>query len=239
MRKQSEKKKKLNSPKAMLTRSLLSGVVVLALLIAFSYAWFAGKADITTLVNIKAPTAIAILGPHGEAQTSLDMSYTDDDVDDSGRVTIRRVVSVSSDASAHQLEIVHTTNLKGLTFHIYQADEVTSSETGSDSVIEKDYTYTFDGNAALSGSYINLASETNGYKYADKTMHDKNFESYANVQSHAEPLYWIAAGDQKAKKRDSSNTNVQTTYLTYYVLEISWEETTKETDLFYLLARNR
>lgn len=239
MEKQSEKKKKQNSGRTMLIRSLISGGVILALLVAFSYAWFAGKADITTLVNIKAPTAIAILGPHGEAQTSLDMSYTDEDVDADGRVTIRRVVSVSSDASEHQLEIVHTTNLKGLTFKIYKADEVESAPAGSGSITEKDYTYTFDKSKPLEGSYINLKSTGNNYKYADNSMHDKNFESYQNVQSHAEPLYWVASGAQEAKVRDESNTNVQTKYLTYYIIEISWEDTTKETDMFYLLARNR
>ena len=240
MRKTTERKEKLNSSRTMLVRSVFSGIVILALLVAFSYAWFAGKADITTLVDIKAPTSIAIRGPHGEAQTSLDMSYTDDDVDEDGKVTIRRVVSVSSDASEHELEIVHTTNLKGLTFHIYKATEVDSVPAGTGSVTEKNYTYTFDKSSPLEGSYINLSSTSaNGYKYADNSMHEANFETYAKVQGHAEPLYWLAANAQTAARRDESNTNVDTTYLTYYILEISWEETTKETDIFYLLAKNR
>ena len=49
----------------------------------------------------------------------------------------------------------------------------------------------------------------------------------------------MAADDQDAELRDESNTNVTTKYLTYYVVEISWTEDTKETDLFYLLAKNR
>lgn len=235
-----EKKKKQNNGRAMLIRSLITMAVIMALLVAATFAWFTDRANMATLVEIKAPTAIAILGPHGESEASLDMSYTDDDVDENGKVTIRRVVSVSSDSQKHQLEIAHTTNLKGLEFKIYKAEEASSVTDGTAGTVTDDsYTYTYDSNSPLIGSYINLGKASNGYyKYADSSMHNTNFESYTKVQSHAEPLYWLADDAQDAALRDESNTNVTTKYLTYYVVEISWTEATKETDLFYILARN-
>ena len=240
MNDEAEKREKQNINRKLLIRSMLSMAVVLVILITATYAWFTDRANMATLVEIKSPTAIAILGPHGEAQASLDMSYTDDDVDENGKVTIKRVVSVSSDAAKHQLEIAHTTNLKGLTFAIYRASEATGVAEGTAGTLTEDnYTYTYDESSPLQGAYINLKTDNGNYKYADESMHSHNFESYDRVQSHAEPLYWMAADDQDAELRDESNTNVTTKYLTYYVVEISWTEDTKETDLFYLLAKNR
>lgn len=234
-----EKKKKQNNGRAILIRSLITMAVIMALLVAATFAWFTDRANMATLVEIKAPTAIAILGPHGESEASLDMSYTDDDVAENGKVTIRRVVSVSSDSQKHQLEIAHTTNLKGLEFKIYKAVETSSVTDGTaGTVTDGSYTYTYDSNSPLTGSYINLENESKGYKYAANSMHNTNFERYTKVQSHAEPLYWLADDAQDAALRDESNTNVTTKYLTYYVVEISWTEATKETDLFYILARN-
>ncbi len=233
------KRKKQNIDKVMLVRSLVTMAVILALLVTATFAWFTDRANMATLVEIKAPTAIAILGPHGEAEASLDMSYTDDDVDEDGKVTIRRVVSVSSDALNHQLEIAHTTNLKGLEFNLYRAKEVNGVAAGTAGTItDGSYTYTYDSSSPLEGKYINLKSNKDGYKYADSSMHSSNFKDYDKVQSHAEPLYWLADETQESDLRDETNANVTTKYLTYYVVEITWTETTKETDIFYILARN-
>ena len=51
-----------------------------------------------------------------------------------------------------------------------------------------------------------------------------------------EPAYWLADGELDAAGYQESNPEQET--LTYYVLEITWTETTKETDIFYLLAKN-
>lgn len=246
MREKADDKKKLNINRGLLIRSLISMAVVVVLLVAATYAWFTDKTNITTLVDVKGPTAIAILGPHGQAQASLDMSYTDDDVttnaDGSKTVTIHRVVSVSSGA-AHQLELAHTTNLKGLSFKIYRAEEVGSGQGKTmitpGTVDAGTYTYRYDISAPLEGAYINQEKETDGYRYANSDLHEQNFDEYSNVQSHAEPLYWMAKKVQESDSKPSDITNLDNAYLTYYVIEISWTETTKETDLFYLLAKNR
>lgn len=239
--KHQEQPRKRNSRKRrkriLIIRSTLVTVVLLSLLAVISYAWFIDRSNIATLVDVLSPANVAILGPHGEAMTALDMSYTDEDKDADGRVTIRRVVSVASNQDLQQLEIVHTTNLKGLTFKLYRATETETSESG---ITEAGYTYSYNTAAPIAGAYINQKSENDSYRYADNSKHTFNYEEYETslVQAHAEPIYWLANGNLEATECPKDNTNVDTKYLTYYVIEISWQETTKETDIFYLLARN-
>lgn len=237
--------KKDNTKKSILAKSIVSTVIVLALLIAISYAWFSDEADMATLIEVNSPSQISVLGPHGQDMESIDMSYTDSDKD-GDRVTIRRVISVSNSADSHQLEIAHTTNLRNLTFTLYKATEkgevdadtsaVTSSEGDDQVVVDKGYKYTYSSADIVSGTYINQKNTAGNYKFADETKHSVNFETN-NVQAHAEPIYWLSEGNLKSET-NKGNENVKTKNLTYYVVEISWDETTKETDIFYIFAQN-
>ena len=224
--------KKKKTKRKMLIRLTISMLVVILLAFGVSKAWFVHENNIATLMQVTAPSPIAIRGPHGEALSSLDLSYTEDDKK-GDTVTIKRVVSVSSDAKKHKIEIVHTTNLKGLTFKIYPAAEVTSKTDGS--VTEGNYTYTY-STTPLKGHYINEGNSAAGYKCADGSKHSWNFDNYNQVQAHAEPIYWLA-DTQDGVKNDKTNTSVDSEYLNYYVIEISWKETEKETDIFYLLVQ--
>lgn len=219
-------------------RAGIAALTGLAVLISVSYAWFVNRADIETLVSVKAPAGLSVRGPHGTEKVALDMQYTDEDRSD-GKVTIRRVVSVANDTAEHQVEIVHTTNLKDLTFQVYRAKETGSADGESgDTLSDGGYTYTYDKNSPLVGNYINQEKQENDYRFANNTKHTENYDDYAsdNVQAHAQPLYWLVTDEQ------TSDTDTQqlagTKNLTYYVVEISWTDTTKETDVFYFLAKN-
>ena len=238
----SETDRKDNTKKIILVRFIVSTVVVLALLLAISYAWFTDEADMATLIEVNSPSQVSVLGPHGQDMESIDMSYTDSDKD-GDRVTIRRVISVSNSADSHQLEIAHTTNLRNLTFTLYKATELgkADSDTGTETrdantVIDKGYKYTYSDTDKINGSYINLKDTSGNYKFADETKHSVNFDTN-NVQAHAEPIYWLSSGDLTSDA-NNGNENVKTKNLTYYVVEISWDETTKETDIFYIFAQN-
>ena len=238
----SETNRKDNTKKIILVRFIVSTVVVLALLLAISYAWFTDEADMATLIEVNSPSQVSVLGPHGQDMESIDMSYTDSDKD-GDRVTIRRVISVSNSADSHQLEIAHTTNLRNLTFTLYKATELgkADSDTGTETrdantVVDKGYKYTYSDADKINGSYINLKDKSGNYKFADETKHSVNFDTN-NVQAHAEPIYWLSSGDLTSDA-NNGNENVKTKNLTYYVVEISWDETTKETDIFYIFAQN-
>ena len=238
----SETDRKDNTKKIILVRFIVSTVVVLALLLAISYAWFTNEADMATLIEVNSPSQVSVLGPHGKDMESIDMSYTDSDKN-GDRVTIRRVISVSNSADSHQLEIAHTTNLRNLTFTLYKATELgkADSDTGTETrdantVVDKGYKYTYSDADKINGSYINLKDKSGNYKFADETKHSVNFDTN-NVQAHAEPIYWLSSGDLTSDA-NNGNENVKTKNLTYYVVEISWDETTKETDIFYIFAQN-
>lgn len=225
---------KRNIEHKMLIRLTVAAIIVLLLVLGLSRAWFVNQNNVSMLMQVTEPSPISIRGPHGEAMTALDLSYTDADKN-GNTVAIKRVVSVSSDAEKHKLEIVHTTNLKGLTFRIYPAKE--GASVSGESVTENNYTYTYDASKPLEGKYINSKNETTDYKYANDSKHSENFNQYNKVQAHAEPIYWLVNNAQSGTN-NPGNTEVTNKYLNYYVIEISWTETTKETDIFYLLAKN-
>ena len=244
-----ENKEQKNHSKSHNKRKLIASAsvtaVVLALVIGLSYAWFFNQSNIATLISIAPPAPIAIKGPHGNSLTSLDLNYTEEDKK-GDTVTIRRVISIENDGSKHRIEIVHTTNLQGLTFKLYAANEVSE---GTEGILSEDnFKYKYDSTSPIAGSYINAAAESNGYKSAvenSNSEHKWNYGEYENVQKHAEPIYWITSSALEASENNVSSgalegesTEENTKCLTYYVLEISWIEKTKETDIFYVLAQN-
>ncbi|MFW5556175.1 MAG: hypothetical protein ACOCN3_14615 [Roseburia inulinivorans] len=224
-----DSKEKQNHEEIKQHRLAFIAAAACIVVVGITGAWLVNRANIATLFTVSKPSIIAVKGPNGEEMAQLDLSYTDADKDKNGKVTIRRVISVVSDQSEHKIEIAHTTNLKGLNFEVHMATDVTKdSATGQ-------YAYTI--SKQISGEYLNRDKDKskNGYNYADSSKHSFNYSDYQNVQSHAEPLYWLetSATEVTAKNTDGL-------FLQNYVITISWIETgsTKETDLFYVLAKN-
>lgn len=212
--------------------TLFSTILVLILFAALVGAWFYYQLDMGTLLAIKEPSDISILGPDGAEMSSIDLNYTEDEKT-GDQVTVKRVFCVQTSADKHWLEIAHTTNLKGLTFHIYKV-----SDNGTETITDEGHIYKYD-KTAIDGSYLNLNSDKKvaDYKYANNAYHEKNYGSITNnlVQIHAEPVYWLSSQPLATNKTNSIKNGK--TYRTYYVCEVSWTETTKETDIFYILAK--
>lgn len=238
----------------MKRKTVIFSVLLIALFLACSgitYAWFSQRAALSTLMNIIPPDLIEIypVDTDGNNLAMLDLDF-DDRVDSKTTneagdttITIRRPVKIYSTSPVHQLEVVHTTNLNQLSFQIYPA---TKSDDG--------YKYTPNLENALSGSYINPIAENNSSLAAKEKLN--NYKSGDTVESHAYPLYWLAVEcgykncvsdwnetwtevtSSDETKLDPSKQTEKTYYTTYYVLEITWQETTKETDLFYIMAQN-
>lgn len=230
------KETKTKTPtKKKLIISIVAILAVAVLIAGLAYAWFYNETDMATLMKISPPSNISILGPNGSEMTSLDLNYTAADKDPNGKVTVRRVICVQSGESvnSYKLEIVHTTNLKGLTFNLYPV-----SENGAQTVTDGGYRYNYDTNL-ISGNYINQRRTSNDYRYADDSQHNTNYKDYNNVQSHAEPLYWLVNNplSPAGKTEDQVTIEDKTYNRTYYVCEVTWTEITKETDIFYILAK--
>lgn len=206
----------------------LIGVIVLALVLGVViYAWLFHRNSMATMAPVIHPGSIAITGPDGSVMDAFDLSYSDDEItteaDGTKRVTIKREFCVKSTAEKYKLEIVHTTNMKGLTFSLYSGNDLETP---------------------LSGSFLNLdyGKSSPQYNYANTDKHSLNFDGYSNVQAHAEPLYWKVNGELSSDTTSTVKENISgeevTYYLTKYVLSITWIEENKETDLFYILAEN-
>ena len=227
--KEKQDKDNLTAKKKKFRYTLFSTILVLILFAALVGAWFYYQSDMGTLLAIKEPSDISILGPDGAEMSSIDLNYTEDEKT-GDQVTVKRVFCVQTSADKHRLEIAHTTNLKGLTFNIYKV-----SDNGTETVTDEGHTYKYN-RTAIAGDYLNIDRTTeSGYKYAKNTYHYKNYGVNDQVQIHAEPVYWLASQSLDTNKTNPIKNG--TTYRTYYVCEVSWTETTKETDIFYILAK--
>lgn len=223
---------------------LLSAIVILLVSAGISYAWFAQNASMTTLMQILPPDTITII-PISEAtgseMTELDLDFHENSHDfkdeENGRIHILRPICIKSTSPIHRLEVVHTTNLKNLTFNIFPA-------------VKEGSVFSYDRNAPIAGGYKNQNFGTGLAK--EETL--VNYNATTEVADiHAYPLYWLAVnsaikseckeGWQEVtsyitKEWDSTAKEDKEFYNTYYYLEISWLESTKETDLFYIMAQN-
>lgn len=226
-----DREEKQNSKGRQQRRLALIVGAVCIVVVGITGAWLVNRANIATLFTVSKPSTIAVKGPNGKEMAQLDLSYSDENKDENGKVTIKRVISVVSDQKQHKIEIAHTTNLKGLNFEVYKANVTKDSTTGQ-------YTYNYnEASDKISGEYLNQDKDKskNSYNYADNSKHDSNYSDYQNVQTHAEPLYWLETGTTEVTAKNTDGL-----FLQNYVITISWIETgsTKETDLFYVLAKN-
>lgn len=232
-----------------ISRKILLATAITAILLAgvgASYAWFSQNAAMATLLKVLPPDSITIVPVASDnvsvELTELDLDFREglDSKDNEGKVSIRRPVCIRSTSPVHQLEVVHTTNLNDLQFDIYPT---TKTEEGGIVVPGQ-------GAAPLSGSYINLQQGEPKLAQQDKLP---NYEESDTVELHAYPLYWLAeecaiTGYENDRQLvtsyrednvfDPATQTEKTYYSTYYILEISWKEVNKETDLFYIMAQN-
>ena len=214
---------------------VISSLIAFVLIAGITVAWLYNRNNVATVLPVEPPSDVKILGPHGNDNFQLDLSYGSEDVDSNNQVTVRKVFCVESDQSKQKLEVIHTTNLDNLAFKIYAATELGDGVTapaGANTVQADGYTYSY-SNTPIAGDYINKTTgSSNSHLYADDTFHNRNYDSYENVQTHVEPLYWIS-GEQNS----GTTSSVTKGYRQYYVIEITWKEEIKETDIFYLLAQ--
>lgn len=211
---------------------LLLALAMLLSTVGLTYAWMAQRASMTTLLTITPPDTITIIPTKkdGSPMTELDLDYDEksDLKDDDGTIHIYRPVCIKSTEKIHRLEIVHTTNLNDLDFKIYPATMLTG-ENNTVTIQQKD-------TKPLSGAYKNETAPDS--KLANKQALE-NYSSTADVADrNAYPLYWVTGDCDADLQNQETGADQKTYYRTYYMLEISWKDETKETDLFYIMAQN-
>lgn len=227
----------------MLVMGVFALVAAVVLVIGLTLTWFVQSQSGSTVAKVKGPAQIKVLGPNATAMAEIDLDYDDDDVStvtDGGvttrKVTIDRAFSVQSGTDGEgtklnpfELYLAHTTNIAGLEIKVYRVTKL-SSATGAD-VSGQDA----DGNNyywAKKGDALSLTALNDSDADGLADEFEKTFGTYTDVEDHAKPIY------SKVAVTDPDTDTVKTTEETSFIIEVSWTETEKETDVIYVVARN-
>lgn len=210
-------------------------------------AWFANRYRLASIGKIHPLTAISILAPGDTVIQSIDLSYDKSEVNSDGLVVLKRPFLIRSETELFDLCIAHTTNTSGLTIRLYKAND-SGKEGDADlaGITDKGVPYYWNKEKPVTdlfqqGAYLNRNAYSNEV-IADKDhqAHKSTFpymgegneqQFYSNVQKYAEPLYWVKSNNSGVQRGGVGE------YYTNYILEISWNETDKETDILYIIAQ--
>lgn len=238
--------------KVVIISSIVAGLLII---IGITFAWFYQHQKAVSLTQIAPPGKIIISGVHGSELDQIDLSYNSGDVDENGKVTVRNVICVDSEAKNVLLKLAHTTNVENLSLRIYPASEVDFQPQNTEEYVKgsdsgKDYYYIFDSKTGYTtkepaGDKMQLmtclnADETDEeLAKQDGDYHDKTYgATEKRVQKQAEPLYWTSQS-KYSLPLDSTitpNEHIKYAHYGYFVLEASWTEKEKETDIVYVTA---
>ena len=240
--------------------TIISAIAVgLLIIIGITFAWFYQHQKAASLTQIAPPGKIIISGVHGSKLDQIDLSYNNGNIDENKIVTVRNVICIDSASEKIKLKLAHTTNVENLSIRIYPAQESTSQPNEGATYVKgtdagQDYYYTYDSSVG----YTTKQKENDSNKMklmeclnADKTdsklaKKDGNYHNNTyganedRVQKQAEPLYWSSNDTDTyqlpLKSKDKPNQHIKYEYYGYFVLEASWKEQDKETDIVYVTA---
>ena len=237
--KNEETKKSLRS----LTLSVLALLATAALLTGVTMAWITNQYRLSSIGKIHPLSYISILGPGDAVIQSIDLSYDKSEVKD-GVVALKRPFVIGSDTQYYDLCIAHTTNISGLQISLYEAvANGTEGDAYLAGITDKGTPYYWnkkEGAADLFERkyYVNKASGEAVVADKSHPAHSQTFRltgdsfyAVEHVHKNAEPLYWV----RTKLGKDTPKTGDY--YYTNYILEITWNETDKETDILYVIAQ--
>ena len=219
--------------------SIVAVIACLSLLIGLAMAWYTDQYRLASIAKIHPLTYISILAPGDSVIQSIDLSYDKSEVTN-GHVTIKRPFVVRSNGEKIDLCIAHTTNISGLSIRLYEAsDDGVQGNAYIAGITDKGLPFYWNKKSEedifQSGNYVNDKDEMNGIADLDNAFNETfqltNNDVYHNVQQNARPLYWVKkdyAGSRRAGDTEYFYVN--------FILELSWVETDKETDILYIIA---
>ncbi len=210
----------------------LAFLCVAVLYFGVTYTWFVGNQSASTVAKIAKPSNLQILGPNSTAIVQLDLTYDASNIDEGSNVTVRRGFCVDSGGEPFELQLANTTNIEGLELKVYYV-EVNGSN--KDLVVGSSTTWSKSG-SAIDFTFIN----NDGTDIATTPVAgDQTFNNYANVQANAAPLYRYHNVTKNVSKGElDTNEEGEVANVTNFIIEATWKESVKETDVVYLIARN-
>ena len=214
---------------------------VLLVILGFTLGWFVNANRGSTVGKIKEPAELKVLGPNATATEQIDLSYNPEygDTKIGNTVTLKRPFCVQTGGDGFELQLANTTNIAGLNIELYKAEDASQGDTPDvrGTAGGKPYSWKASGEDLLTSfTFINKANNVLATE-PDAGASDPTFKDYQNVQRNARPLYRYKLFDKNelnAKTLDDSTGNDTLNF----IIELSWDESAKETDVIYLIARN-
>ncbi len=217
-------------------KRLMAAFAVLAvavMVMGLTLTWFVGSQSTSTVAKVREPSKLRILGPNATTIEQVDLSYDTSNIDSDKKVTVRRGFCVESGGDPFELYVANTTNISGLTINVYRV--TVNSVGGSGDVVESgSYSWSKTGDA-IKFTFINKDSDSTSDLAETIGKGDPTFGDYTDVQRNAAPLYRYHAFATTDLDKDSSNYSAD---VTNFIIELTWTESVKETDIVYLIARN-
>lgn len=224
--------------------AIMGLAAVLLVVLGFTLGWFVNANRGSTVGKIKGPAELKVLGPNATAIEQIDLSYNPEygDTKTGNTVTLKRPFCVQTGGDGFELQLANTTNIAGLNIELYKAENTGLTDTPdvSGTAGGKPYSRKASGaNLLQDFTFINKAPDDLA-TVTDVTApdsSDQTFERYGNIQRNARPLYRYKLFDKNelnAKTLDDSTGNDTLNF----IIELSWDESAKETDVIYLIARN-
>ncbi len=216
-------------------KRLMAAFAVLAvavMVMGLTLTWFVGSQSTSTVAKVHEPSKLRILGPNATTIEQVDLSYDTSNIDSTTKqVTVRRSFCVESGGDAFELYVANTTNIGGLDITVYR---VTVNNVGSSGDVVESGSYSWSKDNEVSFTVIN-DDNNDGIANAPTSSNDPTFGNYTLVQNNAAPLYRYHSFAVNDLDKDSSSKPVD---VTNFIIELTWTESVKETDIVYLIARN-
>lgn len=218
--------------------AIMGLVAVLLVLLGLTLGWFVDANRGSTVGKIKEPAELKVLGPNATAAEQIDLSYNPEygDTKTGNTVTLKRPFCVQTGGDGFELQLANTTNIKGLTIELYKATDAETPDV-SGTAGGRPYKWKASGTDLLA-SFTPINKANDGLAAVPgEGASDPTFKDYQSVQRNARPLYRYKVfnkGELNARTLDGSTGNDTLNF----IIKLSWDESAKETDVIYLIARN-
>lgn len=230
--------------------TVLAVIAVIVLIVGLCLSWFVEQKRLATVGKITAPAELRITGPNETSMSEIDLAYNPDEFEGKDKVTLKRAFSVVSGPSNFKLQLARTTNISDLHIELYRAEDAGSDAAdlaGYDNT-GHEYSWKKSGgnlyNTADGSSFLNPADgatvDKDGVPNLAEDLNNQIFKSGDNPQQNAISLYWQS--EQTPAQTESTKYTVKSgeekCRVTNYIIELTWTDKTKETDVLYLIARS-
>lgn len=213
--------------------AIMGLLAVLLVLLGLTLGWFVDANRGSTVGKIKEPAELKVLGPNATATEQIDLSYNPEygDTKTGNTVTLKRAFCVQTGGDGFELQLANTTNITGLTIELYKAEDTGPGDAPDVRGIAGGKPYSWKMyETDLLKSFTPIEDPGEGAS-------DPTFKDYQNVQRNARPLYRykkFGKSELNAKTLDGSTGNDTLNF----IIKLSRDESAKETDVIYLIARN-